>query len=176
MFIFLVKFINDYVKTNIGKHWRFVAPLVLGLGIMIFTSNISGLFLLDTPTKNTTVTFAFALISIFIIQATGIKSRKWRHLQTLVGPMPWMSPIMIPLNLISDLMPLLSMTIRLFGNIVSGAALLTLVYSMAGWFSPVVTPALHLIFDIGFGLIQTIVFILLTIIFTSNKLEESDFN
>lgn len=175
VFISLVAFINSYVKTNIGKHWRFVAPLVLGLGVLIFVSNISGLFLLDTPTKYTTVTLSFALVSVYITQATGIKSRKWRHAKTLVGPMPWLSPIMVPLNLLSDLMPLISMTVRLFGNIASGAALLTLVYAFGSWTAIFLAPPLHLIFDIGFGLIQTIVFVLLTIVFTSNKLEESDF-
>ncbi len=175
IFIVLVEFMNQYVKNNIGKHWRFVAPLVLGLGVFIFASNISGLFLLDTPTKYTTVTFAFSLVTLFIIQVTGIKSRRWRHLQTLVGPMPWMSPIMVPLNLLSDLMPMISMTVRLFGNIASGAAMMTLVYTFGSWASIFIAPPLHLLFDLGFGLIQTIVFVLLTIVFTSNKIEESDF-
>lgn len=172
--ISFVGFMNDYVKKNIGKHWRFVAPVILGLSIYMFMLNISGMFLIDTPTKYTTVTVVFAISSVILVQATGIISKKWRHLGTLVGPIKWMAPIMIPLNLLSDLTPILSMTLRLFGSIASGAALLSLIYGLTGWASPIVAPALHLVFDIGFGLIQTVVFVLLTVIFASNKVDDKD--
>jgi F-type H+-transporting ATPase subunit a len=81
---------------------------------------------------------------------------------------------MAPLNIISEFTPIISMALRLFGNIASGALLLTLLYKMLGWFSIVITPAFHLIFDIGFGLIQTLVIVLLTIIFASLKVDEAD--
>ncbi len=173
--IALVDFMNTYVKKNIGKHWRFVAPILLALAMYMFLLNISGLFLIDTPTKYTTVTVVFAIYSVLIVQITGIISRKWRHLGTLVGPIKWMSPIMIPLNIISDFTPLLSMTLRLFGSVASGAALMSLIYGMTSWASIIVAPAFHVIFDVGFGLIQTVVYVLLTVIFTSNKLDSKDF-
>ena len=59
------------------------------------------------------------------------------------------------------------MALRLFGNIASGAMILTLVYKLTGWFSLIVAPVFHMIFDIGFGLIQAMVIVLLTIIFAS---------
>jgi F-type H+-transporting ATPase subunit a len=74
----------------------------------------------------------------------------------------------------SDITPLISMTLRLFGNIASGAALLYMIYNITGYFSPIAALPLHILFDIGFGLIQTIVFVLLTVIFASNKTDEND--
>ncbi len=172
--ITFVQFMNNYAKNNIGKHWKFLAPILLGLSIYIFLLNISGLILLDTPTKYATVTLAFAIVSVVTVQTVGFKSKGIRHLKTLMGPMWWFSPVMIPLNILSDLTPLISMTMRLFGNIASGAAVVTLVYSVSGAFTWLTGPIMHAIFDIGFGIIQTIVFVLLTTVFSSNKIEESD--
>ena len=165
---------NNYAKNNIGKHWKLLAPIILSLAIFIFLSNISGLFLLDTPTKYATVTLAFAIVSVVTIQMVGLRSRGIRHFKTLMGPMWWFSPVMIPLNIMSDLVPLISMTMRLFGNIASAAAVVTLIYSASGALTLITGPVSHVIFDIGFGLIQTIVFVLLTTVFSSNKIEESD--
>jgi len=169
-----VGFINSFVKTNTGKQWKFVAPHILTLAILLFFLNISGLFGLTTPTRFTAITIVFALWAFMLIQVTGFKSRKMRHFGSLVGPVKWMAPIMIPMNILSDLTPLLSMTLRIFGNIASGAVLMALIYGLMGWAAPMVTPALHLVFDIGFGLIQTVVFIILTLVFTGNKLEKTD--
>lgn len=161
---------NNFVKGNIGKKWKFVSPITLSLAIFIFFSSLATLFALDSPTKYTTVTAALAILSFLTVQMTGILSRKWRHIKT------WGEPIVFifPLNILSDLMPILSMTLRLFGNIASGALLVTLVYKLTGWFSIVVAPPVHVIFDIGFGLIQTLVFVMLTVVFAAGKIEETD--
>ncbi|MBG0763147.1 F0F1 ATP synthase subunit A [Acholeplasma laidlawii] len=172
--ITFVQFMNNYAKNNIGKHWKMLAPIILSLAIFIFLSNISGLFLLDTPTKYATVTLAFAIVSVITIQSVGLRSKGIKHFKTLMGPMWWFSPVMIPLNILSDLTPLISMTMRLFGNIASGAAVLMLIYAVSGPATVIAGPVAHAIFDIGFGLIQTIVFVLLTTVFSSNKIEESD--
>lgn len=172
--ISLVGFLNDFTKSHTGKQWKFVAPHILTMALLLFSLNVSGMFGLDTPTKYTAITVTFAIWAFLLIQATGLKSRKWKHFGTLVGPVKWMSPFMIPMNILSDLTPLLSMTLRIFGNIASGAVLILLVSGLTGWASIGVLPVLNLIFDVGFGLIQTIVFIILTLVFTGNKLERDD--
>ena len=74
--ISFVQFMNNYAKNNIGKHWKMLAPIILSLAIFIFLSNISGLFLLDTPTKYATVTLAFAIVSVITIQVSWIKIKR----------------------------------------------------------------------------------------------------
>lgn len=170
----LISFIsafNDMVKGYIGKHWRYVAPLLLTLAFYVLLSNISGLFALDAPTKYTSITFSLSIAAFIIIQTTGFVSQSWRHILTLFKPF---FP-MFPLNLISDLTPIISMALRLFGNIASGSVFLILIYRFTGWVSPLIAPAFHLVFDIGFGVIQTLVLVLLTVIFASNKVDENDF-
>ena len=168
--IFFVEFFNGFVKNNVGKLWRWVTPMVMTLGIYIFVANISGLFGLVTPTKFRAITFPLTLFAVITIQSSGIISRRWRHIKTWFEPLPFMFPI----NMVGDVTPLLSMTLRLFGNIASGAMLLTLVYEALGWLAPIAAAPLHALFDVGFGFIQAMVFVLLTVILTSLKLESEE--
>lgn len=170
IFIWFIDFFNGYIKANIGKHWRYVAPLTLTMALYVFISNISGIWALEAPTKFTAITFSLSIIAFIVVQSTGFVSKSWKHFLGIFSPLPPMAP----LNIISEFTPIISMALRLFGNIASGALLLTLLYRMLGWFSIVITPAFHLIFDIGFGLIQTLVIVLLTIIFASLKVDEAD--
>lgn len=162
---------NGFVKSYVGKHWKYVMPFVLTMALYVFISNISGLIALDAPTKYTAITFSMSLIAFFVVQSTGIVSQGWRHFLGIFKPLAPMAP----LNIVGDVVPIISMALRLFGNISSGALLLTLLYRVTGWLSPLITPAFHLIFDIGFGMIQTLVIVLLTIIFASMKVDEADF-
>jgi len=167
----LVDGYNGMIKGYIGKTWRYVAPLTLTLAVYVLLSNISGVFALDTPTKYTTVTFSLSIASFIIVQTTGFVSQGFRYLKGLFEPFP----LLFPLNVVSELTPILSMSLRLFGNIASGSVFLLLVYRLTGWLSLLVAPPMHLIFDIGFGAIQALVLVLLTIVFASTKVSEDDF-
>lgn len=165
-----IDFFNNYVKGYIGKHWKFVTPITLTLALYVAVANMSGILALESPTRYTSITFSLSIISFVVVQATGFISQSWKHLLGLFKPL-W--PL-FPLNLISDVTPILSMALRLFGNIVSGSVILMLVYELTGWASLFVAPAFHLVFDIGFGLVQTLVLVLLTIVFASIKIDEDD--
>ncbi len=171
VFITAVESYNKMIKGYIGKHWRFVAPVTLTLAIYVLLANVSGTFALDSPTRYTSITFSLSITSFIIIQLTGFISQGWRHLLGVFKPLP----PMFPLNVISELTPIISISLRLFGNIASGAVFLFLIYSFTGWLSIFIAPAFHVIFDIGFGAIQAVVIVLLTVIFASNKVHENDF-
>lgn len=168
--ISFIEMFNKFVKENVGKQWRFVAPPTFTLALYVFLSNVSGVIALDAPTKYTAITFSLSITAFLIIQATGLVSQGWRHFLGIFQPLAPMAP----LNIISEFTPIISMALRLFGNIASGALILSLVYSFTSWGSIVIAPAFHLIFDIGFGLIQTLVIVLLTIIFASLKVSDAD--
>ena len=167
-----IDFFNQYVKSYIGKHWKFVTPITLTLALYVAFANMSGVLALESPTKFTSITFSLSIISFVVVQTTGFISQSWKHLLGLFKPL-W--PL-FPLNVISDVTPILSMALRLFGNIVSGSVIMLLVYSLGGWASVVIAPAFNVIFDIGFGLVQTLVLVLLTIVFASIKIDEDDLN
>lgn len=166
-----VKLMNNFSKEMMGKRWKIFAPYFITLSVFLFVANISGLFGLTPPTTSITVTGTLALITFLMIQIFGIVSTGAKtYLKDLCTPIP-----MTPMNIIGELAFPLSLAFRLFGNILSGAILTTLVYSFFGWLSIIITPPLHLLFDIGFGLIQTLVFVILSAVFIANKFSENEF-
>ena len=170
-FISFVKVFNQMMIGYVGKNYKVLSPLVLTLAIYVFLSNVSGMFALDAPTKYTAITFSLSIMAFLIIQLTGIISSRWGHALALFKPF---AP-MLPLNLIGEVTPIISIALRLFGNIISGAVFLVLIYRFTGWLSLIIAPAFHLVFDVGFGLIQALVYVLLTVIFASSKIDEKDF-
>ncbi len=162
---------NNLVKEVIGKHWRVITPIVLSLAMYIFISNISGVTgITTTPTKFSAITFSLSIIAVTTIQMMGFISKGWAHIKSIFEPVPFIAP----LNIIGEITPLISLALRLFGNIASGSLIMFLIYKLSGWASLLIAPAFHLVFDIGFGLIQTIVFVLLTLILSSTKIDEND--
>ncbi len=178
-----ISFLNNFVKDVIGKHWRIITPIILSLALYIFISNISGITGLPyTPTKYSAITFSLSIIAVFVIQMMGFISKGKKHINSIIEPTPFIAP----LNIIGEITPVVSLALRLFGNVASGALILFLVYSLPSviqigsinlsWLAIILTPIFHLIFDIGFGLIQTVVFVLLTLILSSTKIDEDDLN
>ena len=171
IFISFVKFFNNFIKGYVGKQWKWLSPLILTLATYVFVSNISGMFALDSPTKYTAITFSPSIFAFLIIQITGLISSKWKHFLSIFKPIP----VMMPLNLIGEITPIISIALRLFGNLISGTVFIVLIYRFTGWLSVIIAPAFHLIFDLGFGFIQALVYVLLTVIFTSSKIDDKDF-
>lgn len=166
-----VKMMNGFAKGMVGKRWRGLAPYFITIAVFIFVSNISGLFGFTPPTVSLSVTLTLALMSFFVIQINGISSAGLGgYLKGFASPPP-----MLPLNIISECATPISLSIRLFGNILSGSVLMGLIYGFFGWFALLVSPVLHVIFDIAFGLVQTLVFVMLTAVFIGNKLDDKDF-
>jgi F-type H+-transporting ATPase subunit a len=172
--ISLTSIINNFSKQNIGKRWKGYAPYFMTLGIYLLFQNIASIFGLVNPTSYMVTNAALAIITFFIIQYTGIRSLGLKgYLKSFVGPVPWLSFIMIPINIISEFALPLSLTLRLTGNIVAGNVISMLVKSF-GFATAIVMPVINLYFDLMSGAIQTFVFVILTIIFTSMKIDDSE--
>ena len=80
----------------------------------------------------------------------------------------------IPINIISEIALPLSLTLRLTGNLLSGSVISKLIIGSAKWFAIPFMPFINGYFDLMSGVIQTFVFIMLTIIFTSMKIDDSE--
>ncbi|MDE7213508.1 MAG: F0F1 ATP synthase subunit A, partial [Anaeroplasmataceae bacterium] len=170
-FMMLVDMINTFIKQNIGKRWKSFAPWFLSIAIFIFFSNISAVFLLENPTSYIMITLALALSSFFVIQGAGIASNGiLGYLKGFLDP----NPVMLPMNLISEISLPISLCLRLFGNIISGSVIALLLKGFFGWAAIPIMPFINIVFDIGFGLIQTAVFVVLSIIFTSMKIKDEE--
>lgn len=166
-----VKAMNNFSKDMMGRRWKFFAPYFISLSMFLFFANISGLFGFTPPTSSVTVTGTLALVTFIFIEVFGIISTgPGRWIKDICTPIP-----MTPMNLVGEIATPVSMAFRLFGNILSGVILTGLVYGFFGWGAIIATPLLHAIFDIAFGLIQTIVFVILSAVNISNKFSEEEF-
>ncbi len=120
------------------------------------------------------VPLSLGLVTFLLIHYTSARYTKWRYFKRYIDPIP----IFLPINLISMWAPLLSLTLRLFGNAIAGWALLSIVeYALRDLSStlfsfPLPLAILHAYFDVFSGLIQTFVFILLTSIFIGQEIPE----
>lgn len=174
-FIWLVSIINNFAKTNIGRRWKIYAPYFLTLAIYLFFMNISAIFCQTTPTTYIIINLVFGIITFFIIQITGIVSLGFKgYLKSFVGPVWWLAFLFIPINIISEFALPLSLTLRLTGNLLSGAVISKLIVGAAGYAAIPLMPFINAYFDLMSGVIQTFVFIMLTVIFTSMKIDDSE--
>ena len=170
-FIMIVEVVNNFVKDTIGKRWKSYSPWFLTLVIFIFFANTSAVYLLDNPTGYLVVTFTLSMCSFVVIQATGVVSLGiGGYLHSYIEP----NPVMLPMNIISEISLPISLCLRLFGNVVSGTVISILIKKSFGWFSLPIMPFINVLFDIAFSIIQVAVFVILSIIFTSQKIKDEE--
>ena len=166
----IVEMLDKLVHTNMGKNAGKFANYIATLFLFVLISNISGIFGLRSPTADYGVTLMLALITFAMIQFNGIKHQKLGHFTALFKPIP----LLFPINLIGELATPLSMSLRLFANMLSGTIILALWYGLIPIFLKIGVPAfLHVYFDLFSGCIQTYVFCMLTMIFVTDKIGES---
>ena len=157
----LIKTVTGLVSGNLGKRTRFYLPFFGTLIMLMAPSNLLGLLGLQAPTSNLSINASIAIMIFLIIQFVGLKEKGIKgRIQELCDPIF----LFFPLNIISDLALPLSLALRLFGNLLAGSIIMTLVYGLMKSFMPVgvvglvATPLLHAYFDIFSGLIQTYIF------------------
>ena len=140
--------------------------------IFIFMSNISGLFGLRTTTADYGTTLALGLITFFLIHITQFKNLPIRQIWTdMCSPLPPWLPIWFPINVISEIAVPISLSLRLFANVLSGTVMMALVYGLLSKIAIIWPAALHVYFDLFSGAIQTYVFCMLTMTYIGQNYE-----
>ena len=146
---------------------RFVNYLS-ALFLFLIISNLAGLFGLRPPTADYGVTLSLGLITFFLIHVNGIKKNKVGHFTALFQPI-W---FLFPINLIGEFAVPLSLSLRLFGNIMSGTVLMGLIYDLVKPFTVAWPAFLHAYFDLFSGCIQAYVFCMLTMVYVNDKIAD----
>ncbi len=166
-----VEFVDKIVDNNMGKHMRVFAPYIMTLCMYIFLCFTIGLIGLPTPTTNYLVPLTLALLTFLLIHITSAYYKKWRYFKRYIDPFFFF----LPVNLLSMWSPLLSLSFRLFGNAIAGWVLMSILYAflesvstaifgLPYFIAPLITPFLHLYFDVFAGFIQTTVFVMITML------------
>jgi F-type H+-transporting ATPase subunit a len=114
-----VDFLRDVVAENIEHHRSRYLPIVGGFFFFILIGNVFGwFFFLSPPTANLNTTFALSISCFFFFNATGIKAHGFfGYLKTFLGPMLLLSPLLFVIEMIGNFARMLSLAMRLFGNI-----------------------------------------------------------
>lgn len=175
-----IEMMDKLTSENMGsKFVRAFGPYIGTVALYICTCNLIGLLGLPAPTSNLSVTLVLAFISWCIIQGVSIKENKLSgYIKGFFEPFF----LFLPINIFGKLGPLVSMSLRLFGNILVGGVLMSLVYSATSLLcnlllpmlplniiGPIIAPVLHAYFDVFAGVIQTYIFISLTTVLAGNE-------
>lgn len=174
--------LNITVPVMGKRQGQMMAGYIGSVFIYLLLSNWSGLFGLKSPTATLSVTLALAFITWVVIQATKIHTNGIKGF--IAGFFQPFFFFVIP-NVFSMVAPLISLSLRMFGNVVAGSMIMSMFYSFTGWLSgqvPLIggfdfigvllAPMLHLYFDIFSGFLQAFLFISLTTIFIGIEQKE----
>ena len=158
-----VEAIVKLIDNTMGTEGRKFVPLIGTLAVFILFCNLLGLipgFL--PPTDNINTTAACALTVFFYYHYLGIKKHGWGYVKQFTGPFLPLAPLMFPIEVISHLARPLSLSLRLFGNITGDHLVLSMSYGFA----------LALGLGIFVSFIQSLVFILLSMMYISGAIAE----
>jgi len=164
-----VGFIEQQSHEIIGPHSEAHTPFLVALALFILFCNLIGLIPgFESPTAVPIVPLGCAIVAFFYYQAQGFKHAGIRYLAHFAGPMPLLAPLMIPIEIISHLARVLSLTIRLFANMFAGDMVTLVFFSLV----PVGVPILFLGLHLGVSFLQTYIFILLTTVYLAGAVAE----
>lgn len=160
--------VKDLLHDIIGHDGDRYLYVIGGFMVFIFISNIFGLFFfLQPPTSNINTTFALSLSAFLYFNAEGIRRQGLGHyLKHFMGPIPLLAPFMFPIEMIGNFARILSLGMRLFGNILGEHTATGIFMGML----PFVLPWPMMGLGIFGAFLQTFVFIMLTMVYISGAI------
>lgn len=162
-----VEFLNNMGDGILGSNSSRFINYIGTIFIFILTCNLSGLLGMRSPTADYGVTLCLGIFTFAIVQFQGIKNHGFGHLTALFKPVP----VLFPINLIGEFANPISISLRLFANLLSGVIMLGLWYGMIPLLGQIAIPSfLHAYCDLFSGCIQTYVFCMLTMVYVNDKL------
>lgn len=161
---------NGLLTDTMGEKGKKFFPLIATLGLYILFSNLLGILPgFESPTANLNTTISMALTVFFMTHIVGVKIHGFKYLKQFLGPVWWLIPLMMPIEIISHLSRPLSLSVRLFGNIMGEDIVLGVVLFLI----PLLVPLPVFVLMIFTSVIQTMVFMLLAMMYIAGAMEEA---
>lgn len=162
--------IESMVEETMGHHGKAYFPLIATLAFFILTANLIGLIPgFFPPTANLNTNAAMALTVFAMTHIIGVKEHGLAYFKHFCGPVIWLAPLMVPIELIGHLARPLSLTLRLFGNMYGHEIVLMIFFTLVPFFAPIPM----MLMGVMVAFIQTFVFMLLAMIYIAGALEEA---
>ncbi len=162
-------FVEGQSQEIIGHHSERYTPFLMTLTFFILISNLIGLIPgFESPTAVPVVPLGCAVCAFVYYQSQGFRQHGIAYLKHFMGPMWWLAIIMVPIEIISHLARMLSLTVRLYANMFAGDMVTWVFFSLVPIGVPIIFLGLHL----GVSLLQTYIFVLLTMVYLSGAVAE----
>ncbi len=165
--------LEDFVTEQVGDRQkaRMIFPMVATFGYLILISNYMGLIPgFMSPTANINVTLGYTLIVIVTYHALGIRFHGWKYIKHFMGPIKVMAPFFLIVETFSHAGRIASLSIRLFGNMMSKEMLLGLLFTMAG---PYLAPLPIMLLGTLVCLLQAFIFVVLPTTYCAEAMAEA---
>jgi F-type H+-transporting ATPase subunit a len=163
---------DEFFADNMGREMtdKFF-PMIATFGLYIAVANLIGLIPgFMSPTASINTTLALTIIVWVTHHIIGFSTHGIGYYKHFIGPMWWLIPLMLPIELISNFARLLSLSIRLFGNIMAKETQLGILFMLAGAFF---APLPIMILGVLVSLVQAMVFVLLTVVYFGQAKEHA---
>lgn len=171
VFELIVSGMEEFMVDITGEEGRWLFPLAGTIFLYVFISNLLGLLPgFFPPTANLNTTASCALVVFFATHIIGIKYHGAKYIKHFMGPVWWMSPLIFIIEVIGHFARILSLSFRLFGNMMGHEIVLAILFGLAGaFFAPLPIMAL----GIFVSFVQGFVFFLLTVIYFTGAMEHA---
>jgi F-type H+-transporting ATPase subunit a len=162
--------IENMLVDTMGEKGRPFFPLIATLAVFILVSNLIGLVPgFYPPTANINTTAACAVVVFCATHIVGLKEHGAGYIKHFLGPIPWLIPIMLPIEIIGHISRVISLTLRLFGNMNGHELVLIIFFGLA----PFLVPLPMMLMGVLVSFIQAFVFMLLAMIYIQGSLEHA---
>ena len=180
---YAVSALDNFAVGTMGPVGHKFSAFYGSMFLYILLCNLSGLFVwfrispaeskvwiefMRPPTADLAVTLSLALITFFMTQGFGLKAKGLKGwLKGFTEPVTLLTPI----NLIGEVANPISLSFRLMGNVLAGTIIMALYYGMLPMLAYIISPALHFYFDVFAGVLQSFIFVMLSMIYVSGAME-----
>ena len=169
-FELVVDTIANLLVDTMGPEGIKFLPLVGTIGIFILTANLLGIIPgFESPTANLNTTLSMALVVFVTTHVVGVRIHGFKYIKQFLGPIWWLTPLMMPIEIISHLSRVLSLSVRLFGNIMGEDLVMAIVLLLV----PFLIPMPIMVLMIFTSIIQTLVFVMLSMIYIQMAMSEA---
>lgn len=156
--------VSDQAESIVGHGYERFVPYVTVIFAFILLCNLVGLIPgFITPTSKAYVPLGLATLTFLYYQYQGIRANGPGYIKQFLGPIWWIAPLMLPIEIISHLARILSLTVRLYANMFASDMVILVFFSLI----PIVGSVPFLALHAGVSVIQAVVFMLLTLIYLS---------
>ncbi len=158
------EFVSEQGEQIIGHGYERFVSYLTALVLFILLTNLMGLIPgLESPTANAVVPLGFALVTFIYYHYHGVRANGFAYIKQFLGPVWWLYPLLLPIEIISHFARVLSLTVRLYANMFAGDLVTLAFFSLVPMGIPLIFLGLHL----GVAVVQAYVFFLLAAIYLS---------